>query len=104
MYNVQCSGTMSTDGKFSKKVHICYDALAWKADCINVLVQVEPPIISGNLLRHPAFRKYELCTQKEEPNVEILHKNGLYVGNSQFVDDRKVDRLLQILREVVPNV
>ena len=62
------------------------------------------PIISGNLLRHPAFRKYELCTQKEEPNVEILHKNGLYVGNSQFVDDRKVDRLLQILSEVVPNV
>ena len=62
------------------------------------------PIISGNLLRHPAFRKYELCTQKEEPNVEILHKNGLYVGNSQFVDDRKVDRLLQILSGVVPNV
>ena len=62
------------------------------------------PIISGNLLRHPAFRKYELCTQKEEPNVEILHKNGLYVGNSQFVNDRKVDRLLEILSEVVPNV
>ena len=34
MYDVQCSGTMSTDGQFSKKVHICYDALAWKADCI----------------------------------------------------------------------
>ena len=62
------------------------------------------PIISGNLLRHPAFRKYELCTQKEEPNVEILHKNGLYVGNSQFVNDRKVDQLLKILSEVVPNV
>jgi CDP-6-deoxy-D-xylo-4-hexulose-3-dehydrase len=62
------------------------------------------PIISGNLLRHPAFRKYELCTQREEPNVEILHKNGLYVGNSQFVDDRKVDKLLEILNEVIPNV
>ena len=62
------------------------------------------PIISGNLLRHPAFKKYDLCTQKEEPNVEILHKNGLYVGNSQFVNDRKVDRLLEILSEVVPNV
>lgn len=62
------------------------------------------PIISGNLLRHPAFRKYELCTQRKEPNVEILHKNGLYVGNSQFVDDRKVDKLLEILNEVIPNV
>jgi CDP-6-deoxy-D-xylo-4-hexulose-3-dehydrase len=62
------------------------------------------PIISGNLLRHPAFNKYELCTQRKEPNVEILHKNGLYVGNSQFVDDRKVDKLLEILNEVIPNV
>ena len=62
------------------------------------------PIISGNLLRHPAFKKYELCTEREEPNVEILHKNGLYVGNSQFVNYKKVDRLLEILNEVIPNV
>lgn len=58
------------------------------------------PIISGNLLRHPAFKKYELCTQRENPNVEILHRNGLYVGNSQFVTHKKVDRLLQILEQV----
>lgn len=58
------------------------------------------PIISGNLLRHPAFQQYKLCTQRENPNVETLHKNGLYVGNSQFVTDKKVDRLLQILDQV----
>ena len=58
------------------------------------------PIISGNLLRHPAFQQYKLCTQKDNPNVETLHKNGLYVGNSQFVTDKKVDRLLQILEQV----
>lgn len=62
------------------------------------------PIISGNLLRHPAFKKYKLCTEKKNFNVEILHKNGLYVGNSQFVNSKKIDRLLQILNEVVPNV
>ena len=61
------------------------------------------PIISGNLLRHPAFKKYELCS-KRRTKCRDLHKNGLYVGNSQFVDDRKVDRLLEILSEVVPNV
>lgn len=58
------------------------------------------PIISGNLLRHPAFQQYKLCTERENPNVETLHKNGLYVGNSQFVTDKKVDRLLQILEQV----
>ena len=45
MYDIECSGTLSTDGQFEKKVHISYDALAWKADCINVLVLCEPPSI-----------------------------------------------------------
>lgn len=62
------------------------------------------PIISGNLLRHPAFKSYELCTEREEPNVEYLHKNGLYVGNSQFVTNKKVDHLLEIMEEIHPNV
>jgi len=55
------------------------------------------PIISGNILAHPAFKKYQLCSEKEKPNVEILHKNGMYVGNSQFVDKQKIDRLIAIM-------
>ena len=55
------------------------------------------PIISGNLLRHPAFRKYKLCTERENPNVCTLHRNGLYVGNSQFVNTKKVDRLIEVM-------
>ena len=38
------------------------------------------------------------------PNVEILHNNGLYVGNSQYVNSKKVDRLINILEEVNSNV
>ena len=59
------------------------------------------PIISGNLLRHPAFHKYKLCTAKDNPNVCTLHRNGLYVGNSQFVDTRKIDFLLDLIRSHV---
>ena len=59
------------------------------------------PIISGNLLRHPAFSKYELCTKKAASNVEILHKKGLYVGNSQFVTKKQIDLLFNILEEYV---
>ena len=55
------------------------------------------PIISGNLLRHPAFKRFSLCTQRENPNVCLLHKNGLYVGNSQFVTKEKIDRLILIM-------
>lgn len=55
------------------------------------------PIISGNLLLHPAFKKYELCTNKEVSNVSILHNNGLYVGNSQFVTKRQINRLIALM-------
>lgn len=55
------------------------------------------PVISGNLLLHPAFKKYELCSEREISNVSILHQNGLYVGNSQFVTTKKIDRLLDIM-------
>lgn len=55
------------------------------------------PIISGNILIHPAFKRFTLCTQKETPNVHTLHKNGMYVGNSQFVNKNKIDRLISIM-------
>jgi len=55
------------------------------------------PIISGNLLLHPAFKKYKLCTNKDVPNVSLLHNNGLYVGNSQFVTKRQIDRLITLM-------
>ena len=55
------------------------------------------PIISGNILMHPAFKNYKLCTEKENPNVSILHSNGLYVGNSQFVNAKKIDRLIHLM-------
>lgn len=55
------------------------------------------PIISGKILMHPAFKKYKLCTKKENPNVDILHKNGMYVGNSQFVNKEKIDKLVSIM-------
>lgn len=58
------------------------------------------PIISGNLLRHPAFKTYSLCTKKESANVEILHQNGLYVGNSQFVNKKKINMLFDILEKL----
>ena len=55
------------------------------------------PIISGNLLRHPAFKRFNLCTERENSNVCLLHKNGLYVGNSQFITKEKIDRLISIM-------
>ena len=56
---------------------------------------------SGNLLRHPAFEGYSICTERETPNVCTLHKNGLYVGNSQFVNKKMIAELFITLRSAV---
>lgn len=57
------------------------------------------PIVSGNLLLHPAFKKYEVITNKEKLNVDILHKNGVYVGNNHFVNKDQMN----LLREIIDN-
>ncbi|MDD2805780.1 MAG: DegT/DnrJ/EryC1/StrS aminotransferase family protein [Elusimicrobiales bacterium] len=56
------------------------------------------PVISGNLLRQPCFRAYG--DYAAFPNAEILHRNGFYIGNNQFVDAKRLDLLQAILKEV----
>lgn len=53
------------------------------------------PVISGNLLRQPCFSKYG--NYLEFKNAEIVHLNGLYIGNNQFVNEER----LNILKKIV---
>lgn len=53
------------------------------------------PVISGNLLRQPCFSQFG--DFKNFSNADIVHKNGLYIGNNQFVNGER----LQLLREIV---
>ncbi len=53
------------------------------------------PIIGGNLLRQP-FLKAEF-KNKGFPNADFLHKNAFYIGNNQFVDSQKLNRLKELL-------
>ena len=57
------------------------------------------PIVSGNLLKQPFLKGYNLCTNRDinYTNVEILHKHGLYIGNSQFINDKHLKKLESIL-------
>ena len=57
------------------------------------------PIVSGNLLKQPFLKDYTLCTNTDinYTNVEVLHKRGLYIGNSQFINDKHLKKLESIL-------
>lgn len=56
------------------------------------------PIVSGNLLRQPFLTKYKHI---KAPNADILNDQGVYVGNSQFVNLGMVARLIEIVRQKI---
>lgn len=59
------------------------------------------PIISGNLLKHPFMKKYNIkINDKDFKNANIVHNNGLYIGNSQFVDSKLINKLNKLLEEI----
>ena len=53
------------------------------------------PIISGNLLMQPCFTKYG--DYKNFKNSQIVHENGFYIGNNQFVNEEKISSLENLI-------
>ena len=55
------------------------------------------PIISGNLLRQTAYKKFG--DWKDFHKAELIHKNGFYVGLHPKVKFRDIDELLDLIHE-----
>lgn len=59
------------------------------------------PIVSGNLLDQPFLRgKYPLTSAITTPNVHLLQKQGVYIGNSHFVGKKHMKLLEEIVKEI----
>jgi CDP-6-deoxy-D-xylo-4-hexulose-3-dehydrase len=58
------------------------------------------PIISGNLLKQPFLSNYMITTNKQKLNVDIVHDNGIYLGNNQFVGDMEINLLSKIIKSL----
>lgn len=55
------------------------------------------PIIGGNLLKQPFLKDYSITTSKKELNVDIVHYNGIYLGNNHFIGEQEINLLSDIL-------
>ena len=55
------------------------------------------PVVGGNLLRQPYLKKYNKISC---PFADIVHENGIYIGNNQFVGDRELNILDDIIRSL----
>lgn len=58
------------------------------------------PVVSGNLLRHPFLQGYKICTKRKQTTVDLVHENGVYIGNSQFITDKHLSKLDTILQKL----
>lgn len=55
------------------------------------------PIIAGNLLKQPFLKSFSISDKF--PNANFVHNNGFYIGNNQFVDNKRLDYLKSVLDE-----
>lgn len=59
------------------------------------------PVVGGNLLRQPYMSGHKInAPTKKQLNVDIVHENGIYIGNNQFVGDKELDLLENIIRSL----
>lgn len=58
------------------------------------------PVVGGNLLRQPYLKKYSISGKTKRSNADIIHENGVYIGNNQFVTEGDMTKLEKILGEL----
>ncbi len=59
------------------------------------------PIVAGNLLRQPVFNN---MTIKSDPNIimaDRIHYSGLYLPNNQFMNQEKIDYMVNAIKEIL---
>jgi len=56
-------------------------------------------VISGNLLRQPFLKSFSNKSNKM-PNADIVHKNGIYIGNNQFVNKQRLNWLASLFEKI----
>ena len=89
------------DGMSSFSLPLIFDSEKQKNIAQNLLdkSKIESrPLISGNLLRHPAFSKFK--GDIDYKNSDMLHERALYIGNHQFLLEKNFVILDNVLAKV----
>ena len=58
------------------------------------------PIVGGNLLRQPFLKGQKFGVPRKDANVDLLNDNGVYIGNSHFVQRSDVEWLDTVMGEI----
>ena len=58
------------------------------------------PVVCGNLLAQPFLKDYKIDTDKDDTNANLVHTQGVYVGNNHFVNDTDMEFLEQVVEKI----
>ena len=58
------------------------------------------PIVGGNLLKQPYLNYNIVSKNTDRLNVDIIHENGIYIGNNQFVGETELKLLSNIIKKI----
>ena len=58
------------------------------------------PVVAGNLLRQPVFKSKAIKADKT-PQADLIHEQGIYLPNNQFMNEEKIDYMLDSIKELV---
>lgn len=56
------------------------------------------PVIAGNMTRQPFYKKYVQHTTAN-PNSDLVHSNGFYIGNNPELTSDEIDELCSLLQK-----
>lgn len=57
------------------------------------------PVVGGNLLKQP-YLNYQIDSNIGILNADVIHENGIYIGNSQFVSEKDMSKLQSIVNQI----
>lgn len=57
------------------------------------------PVVGGNLLKQP-YLNYQIDLNIGILNADVIHENGIYIGNSQFVSEKDMSKLQSIVNQI----
>jgi CDP-6-deoxy-D-xylo-4-hexulose-3-dehydrase len=58
------------------------------------------PVVAGNLLAQPFLNGYEIETSKDRTNADLVHTQGVYIGNNHFVTEKDMAFLKQVVEKI----
>lgn len=58
------------------------------------------PVVAGNLLAQPFLNGYEIETSKKRTNADLVHTQGVYIGNNHFVTEKDMAFLKQVVEKI----